>query len=42
MLQVKEEDRISWTELFEHPVVCPQVEKIEESNDSLLQSYREN
>lgn len=42
MLQVKEEDRISWLELFEHPVVCPPVEKIEESNDSLIQSYREN
>ena len=29
MLQVREEDRISWNELFEHPVICPPVEKIE-------------
>lgn len=41
MLQVKEEDRISWNELFEHPVICPREEKIETSNDSLIQSVRE-
>lgn len=42
MLQIEEEKRISWNELFVHPVLKPSDIKIEKTDDALINSFRES